>query len=95
MASLREVEDKAHATTQVDVQGRADAAWLLPGSLSALIVAPTAWEKAGEWPAPEAKQAAAADERFLYAVTNTLVAKYDRETGTAGGRQHRQGRAPQ
>lgn len=43
--------------------------------------AETAWAKAGEWSAPEAKQAAAADGRFFYAVTSTLVAKYDRETG--------------
>ena len=58
------------------------AIWLLPGSLSAfLIVSQTAWEKVGEWPAPEAKQAAATDERFFYAITNTLVAKYDRENG--------------
>ena len=31
--------------------------------------------------APEANQAAAADENFVYAITNTLVAKYDRLTG--------------
>lgn len=31
-------------------------------------------------PAPEAHQAAAADERFVYAVSSTVVAKYDRMT---------------
>lgn len=32
-------------------------------------------------PAPEAHQAAAADEKFVYAITNRLVAKYDRDSG--------------
>ena len=32
-------------------------------------------------PAPEAIQAAAADERFVYAIDNTVVAKYDRASG--------------
>lgn len=42
---------------------------------------------AGKWvatrtiDAPEANQAAAADERFAYAITNANVAKYDRRTG--------------
>ncbi len=31
--------------------------------------------------APEATQAAAADERFVYAIANKVVAKYDRATG--------------
>ncbi|WP_074310630.1 hypothetical protein [Singulisphaera sp. GP187] len=57
------------------------AAWLCSSTLPAFVVAQTPWEKASEWPAPEARQAAAADERFLYAITNTLVAKYDRGTG--------------
>jgi hypothetical protein len=56
------------------------AAWLVPGPLSAFIATRTAWETAEEWSASEARQGAAADERFLYAVTNTLVAKYDRKT---------------
>src|SRR6187551_1438567 len=48
-----------------------------------LLVAadPAAWGTVREIPAPEANQAAAADERFLYAITNKVVAKYDRETG--------------
>ena len=39
------------------------------------------WVKAGTLSAPEAHQAAAADERFLYAISSTGVAKYDRATG--------------
>ncbi|HVV99666.1 MAG TPA: hypothetical protein VHB77_04980, partial [Planctomycetaceae bacterium] len=31
--------------------------------------------------APEANQAAAADGRFVYAITNDRIAKYDRESG--------------
>lgn len=56
-------------------------AYFLLGTLVSLDVSPTGWKSAREWPAPEAKQAAAADESFLYAITNTLVAKYDRKTG--------------
>ena len=40
-----------------------------------------AWRKTGELAAAEAIQAAAADERFVYAVTSHQVAKYDRVTG--------------
>ncbi|WP_406696694.1 endonuclease [Singulisphaera sp. Ch08] len=57
------------------------AAILFPASLAAIAVSPTTWAKVREWSVPEARQAAAADERFLYAITNTLVAKYDRGTG--------------
>ena len=39
------------------------------------------WELLLDIPAPEAKQAAAADQRFVYAITNDRIAKYDRETG--------------
>ena len=35
----------------------------------------------GSMPAAEANQAAAADERFVYAVGNSVIAKYDRATG--------------
>ncbi|MBA4019368.1 MAG: endonuclease [Pirellula sp.] len=38
------------------------------------------WRTTEEFAAPEAKQAAAADERFVYVVTNDRVAKYDRIT---------------
>jgi hypothetical protein len=39
------------------------------------------WTASGTLAAPEAHQAAAADERFVYAITNTAVARYDRDTG--------------
>jgi oligopeptidase B len=38
------------------------------------------WNKTGVLAAPEANQAAAADEHFVYAIDNTQVAKYDRTT---------------
>ena len=33
------------------------------------------------FPAAEGHQAAAADDKFVYAITNSVVAKYDRMTG--------------
>lgn len=39
------------------------------------------WEQTGVLPAKEAVQAAAADERFVYAISSTCIAKYDRATG--------------
>jgi hypothetical protein len=39
------------------------------------------WAKVRELSAPEANQAAAADGQFVYAIDNTLIAKYDRESG--------------
>lgn len=39
------------------------------------------WRKVREVDAPEAKQAAAADERYFYAVDNRVIAQYDRTTG--------------
>ena len=39
------------------------------------------WVRSGALPAPEAVQAAAADEKFLYAIASKQVAQYDRETG--------------
>lgn len=39
------------------------------------------WEKSATLPAPEANQAAAADERFVYAIDSTQLAQYDRTTG--------------
>jgi hypothetical protein len=39
------------------------------------------WTTAQTMPAPEAVQAAAADEQFFYAIASTHVAKYDRRTG--------------
>jgi hypothetical protein len=42
---------------------------------------PSTWRKTATIEAPEAVQAAAADGRFVYAVSSTQVAKYDRATG--------------
>ncbi len=39
------------------------------------------WELTASFKAKQATQAAAADERFFYAISNTHVAKYDRQTG--------------
>src|SRR4051794_17287137 len=36
---------------------------------------------AGTLAAPEANQAAAADDRFVYAIGSAVIAKYDRATG--------------
>src|SRR4051812_24435772 len=52
--------------------------------MSTIVVSQTTWEKVGEIPAPEARQAAAADGRFFYAITNTHVARYE-DLGDAGG----------
>ena len=41
---------------------------------------PQAWVATDTLDAEEAHQAAAADEKFVYAITNTKVAKYDRLT---------------
>ena len=40
-----------------------------------------AWKTVGALPAPEAYQAAAADDTFVYAITDDRIAKYDRKTG--------------
>jgi hypothetical protein len=44
-------------------------------------LAPASWREIAVLSAPEAVQAAAADGSFVYAINNTTVAKYDRETG--------------
>lgn len=58
--------------------------------LLSLVLAPFApatetavkrWKQTGQLAAAEATQAAAADEDFVYAVTNHVVAKYERATG--------------
>ncbi|MEM7478002.1 MAG: glycerophosphodiester phosphodiesterase family protein [Planctomycetota bacterium] len=51
------------------------------------------WQSFAEIPAPEAFQAAAADEEFVYAISSKQVAKYDRGTGkrialSSGEAQH-------
>jgi hypothetical protein len=66
--------------------------------LGAVVVAAAAdalpaWTATGSMAAAEANQAAAADERWVYAITNAQVAKYDRHTGTrvavsTGAAQH-------
>jgi len=43
---------------------------------------PAAWLATQALPADQAHQAAAADERFVYAINNSQVAKYDRFKGT-------------
>jgi endonuclease/exonuclease/phosphatase family metal-dependent hydrolase len=60
--------------------------WLAVGCLltsggDSLCAEETAWPATRIVAAPEAHQAAAADERFLYAISSTQVAKYDRATG--------------
>jgi hypothetical protein len=40
------------------------------------------WTTSRKLPAPEAHQAAAADEQFLYAISSRQVGKYDRATGS-------------
>lgn len=47
----------------------------------ATLAADPEWVIRREFKADEAHQAAAADEKFFYAVSSTQVAKYDRETG--------------
>lgn len=47
---------------------------------SAAGAEPRGWRTTEEFAAPEAKQAAAADEKFVYVVTNDRVVKYDRVT---------------
>jgi hypothetical protein len=42
---------------------------------------PAVWKQTAILKAPEANQAAAADERFVYAIDNAKIAKYDRRTG--------------
>jgi endonuclease/exonuclease/phosphatase family metal-dependent hydrolase len=46
-----------------------------------LVGAEEAWKVARKLPAPEAHQAASADQHFVYAITSGGVAKYDRKSG--------------
>ncbi|MEW4487235.1 endonuclease/exonuclease/phosphatase family protein [Thalassoglobus sp. JC818] len=39
------------------------------------------WRTQQQWAVPEAHQAAAADEKFFYAISSREIAKYDRKTG--------------
>jgi hypothetical protein len=53
--------------------------------LVVVFAADPTWTTVQEIPAPEAHQAAAADERFLYAISSKQVAKYDRTSGQRVG----------
>lgn len=53
---------------------------LLSVTCSVVGAEPRGWRMTDEFAASEAKQAAAADEKFVYVVTNDRVAKYDRVT---------------
>ncbi len=48
--------------------------------LRATAAEPVAWKQTGTLAAPEAIQAAAADREFVYAISSTQVAKYDRQS---------------
>ena len=48
---------------------------------SSLLAETGTWQTVREISAPEAKQAAVADKQFVYAITNGVIAKYDRSTG--------------
>jgi hypothetical protein len=54
---------------------------LLPISAPATAQERPSYVESGSLMAPEANQAAAADEAFVYAIDNRRVAKYDRATG--------------
>jgi hypothetical protein len=56
------------------------ALWLKSPAPSPSPVSPRGWTIVKTLSAPEANQAAAADEKFIFAITNTKVAKYDRQT---------------
>jgi len=53
---------------------------ILPAWTMAAMNGP-AYVRTGSLSAPEANQAAAADERFVYAIDNAVIAQYDRSTG--------------
>src|SRR5688572_23860708 len=42
---------------------------------------PVVWKQTGVLAAPEANQAAAADKHFVYAINDSQIAKYHRQTG--------------
>ncbi|MCI0361934.1 MAG: endonuclease/exonuclease/phosphatase family protein [Planctomycetaceae bacterium] len=54
---------------------------LLFTSLAPAAEPPTKWKQTATLAAPEAFQAAAADDSHVYAITNDRVARYDRATG--------------
>ena len=54
---------------------------IMTASQSGLAAETATWQTVKELAAPEAFQAAAADDRFVYAIASRQVAKYDRATG--------------
>ena len=50
-----------------------------------LVGAGAQWKAQRKLPAPEAHQAAAADGKFVYAITSRGIAKYDRKSGKRVG----------
>jgi hypothetical protein len=62
-------------------QGLLNLVVLLSLVRSAASEEPTGWKKTGAMAAPEAHQAAAADEKHVYAITNQKIVRYDRATG--------------
>lgn len=50
--------------------------WALVGRSSG-----SEWTQTGSLPSPEAVQAATADDRYAFAIANSQIAKYDRQTG--------------
>lgn len=55
--------------------------WTVAGQVALPGEPKRAFVETGTLAAPEANQAAAADGRFVYAIDNAVVAKYDRATG--------------
>jgi hypothetical protein len=55
--------------------------WTVVGQAGPGAEPKRAFVQTGTLAAPEANQAAAADDRFVYAIDNAVVAKYDRATG--------------
>lgn len=49
--------------------------------LAAAVLALAPAQVIARFPAPEAKQGAAVDARYIYAIDNSQIAKYDRQTG--------------
>lgn len=54
---------------------------LFAGRISVAADLPSQWTEIRRLAAPEAVQAAASDDRHVYAIANSVIAKYDRQTG--------------
>lgn len=68
-------------TSSVALLMEAALAGLLCSALAFADLPPFEWKVTRTVGAPEAHQAAAAEGNFVYAITNTQVAKYDRQSG--------------